>query len=573
MRLFKQLTSALLSVAIIAGTAATGLTVRTKAAATDSPLLYSTVINQWEYLIRKEMMKFPEGKYWNCKYGNSSEDSCSGERCYNTRERVAKTLCCNSTAITDVYSTSWRKIERENEANQCSGFANKLSKDIWGTTELVRYENINSYEPKIGDIVRLEFPMMVNGKKEYPGHSIFITKIENGIIHFAECNGEMEDCKIIWDRSRYYHCFNYTNVQYKNDKGEMEDAVLYKGNVNTQCNVTIDYLRAHAKYYERPAVAGDLNLDSRIDSADVQIFQDTVMKNGHTVNVAESAPFCFYDMNGDGYVSTADFELLKGGSANMRIIMPGEKTTCQWNTIKHRDGFRYGDSYYVKNNVDGVSWIGAVDNELTSLTIPSKVKDSSGNWLTVTEIGYDSLTDGNNGMQVERSCTRGSKISLLTIPETVNRIRSYAFWESDIAYLYLNGNNPQLKLIDSNAFYNCQMLSCLDISKAKNLETIGDYAFAGCNQMWGLYLPYTTHTLNLGTSAKGTIFDNEKSNTTTLYFINNTGYQKLKFGSKDINNYWTKGKIKMYGKMFMVYQGDQYISRKGSSTGYLYAPQ
>ena len=134
---------------------------------------------------------------------------------------------------------------------QCIGFASKVAEDIWGTKDFVQYRIENgklvlegtareTYEPKIGDTVR------------FWNHSIFITGISGDQIYFVQCNGDGK-CGIDWDAT-YYH----------------------------QYRITKQFLRDEAEYIERVAVAGDLNLNGRIDSGDASIFESTIMYDGIT---------------------------------------------------------------------------------------------------------------------------------------------------------------------------------------------------------------------------------------------------------------------------------------------------
>lgn len=172
---------------------------------------------------------------------------------------------------------SFREVDLQNRPkpySQCIGFAAKLQEDIFQTADIVRFEMLNgqyqvldgswqTYQPKKGDSVRLDHE-----------HSIFITNVFSSGITFAQCNANNQ-CEIDWDATKY--------------KGQ---------------TVTAAYLRQHATYVERPVLAGDLNLDGTIDSADAAIFADTMMTNGSRIG---TTPDSTLDANSDLRIDEQDY--------------------------------------------------------------------------------------------------------------------------------------------------------------------------------------------------------------------------------------------------------------------------
>ena len=202
MKLIKRITSTMLSVTIIAGAAATGLSTKMSASAADTKLMYHTVISEWQSRINAEKEKFPNNSYWNHRGLSSyNEDTYTYQPCYHAQDYAKGETCCSET-----------RIESGDDRGQCYGFAFKLAKDIWGTTEFYRNYIDDNYEPKIGDNVRLEFDVEGLPSYENQGHSIFITDISGENITFAECNGELQDCQIRWDRTEYYEKLIYENI-------------------------------------------------------------------------------------------------------------------------------------------------------------------------------------------------------------------------------------------------------------------------------------------------------------------------------------------------------------------------
>lgn len=66
----------------------------------------------------------------------------------------------------------------------------------------------------------------------------------------------------------------------------------------------------------------------------------------------------------------------------------------------------------------------------------------------------------------------------------------YAFKECSTSLKSISfENNPQLKEIQSYAFYQCTSISAIDLSVCTNLITIGSYSFSGCTSLNSIFLP------------------------------------------------------------------------------------
>ncbi|WP_295068030.1 leucine-rich repeat protein [Ruminococcus sp.] len=608
MKLFKHLTSATLALTVAAGAAAASIPA--KADAADGQIIYDTVLNEWQQRIDAEMVKFPHLSYWNYKQtGVISEDTYSEYtpdkryRSYLTEEKVKGLNYDSKFFCRKAYYTDWTKTtEPEVDNGECVGFARKLSNDIWGPVVLIRHKvkkntygaNSNQdpmaedYIPQIGDIVRLDYKVSTSKGDKTPGHSIFITDIDsNGKITFAECNGEMNDCQIRWGRDRYYHALNWKAVDLPDQNGNPVNMIMFTGNTNSQATVTREFFLDHATYFERPGIAGDLNFDGQFTGEDAEIFESTVMYNGYTSN-SDQAPLAFYDVNGDGYVNDADINAIRYGNPERRLVKLSEiysDVKCKWNRINNVSGFRFTDGcYYVKNNIGGVSWIGTVDSELTSVSVPSRVYSSNDNcWYTVNEIGY--YSQFNNSGNRYPTCTENCGIKTLTIPDTVKRIHEYAFSKGALTTLKFAGNNSQLEEIDQCAFSNCKSLRTLDLRPAKNLKVIGAFAFDGCSNLNYIDLPYTKQNLSLGTfmnsATSQSIFGSNLTKTITLYIndedrtlTSSSTIQPLIFGRSDYD-YMKNNKVRVYGKMFRAKcRGNNNnfidIGQRGITNGFLY---
>lgn len=366
MKLSKRLTSAILSM-----TAATFIqAIPVKAYyAPNGPVMYDTVISEWQQRINDEMRKFPDLAYWNNKQtGIVSENTYSDYtpderyRSYLTQEKTKGENYTSKFFCRKGYYKNWSKTEEaELENGECIGFARKLSSDIWGPAVLIRYKLKNNsygstnsnepfntelydmdYTPQIGDIVRLNYKVSTSVGELSQGHSIFITDVsEDGIISFAECNGELNDCQIRWGRNSYYHSLNWETVYLPDRNNNPVMRILLSGNTYSQVYVTKDFILDHAEYYERPGIAGDLNFDGYLNSADAEIFESTIMFNGANNN-SYTAPMPFYDVNGDGYVDMQDVNSLRYGTADRRIVMLNEKDVrCTFQRKNNRNGFRF----------------------------------------------------------------------------------------------------------------------------------------------------------------------------------------------------------------------------------------
>lgn len=560
MKLLKQITSAMLSMTIIAGAAATGLSIKTDTSAASTKLMYNTVISQWKTRINDEKNnRFPNKAYWNHKgVTKYDENTCTNKPCNHKPDEVKGLCYCSEVLFNGNYS------------KQCYGFAIKLAKDIWGTKEFYTYDIGSNYEPKIGDNVRLNIPVdNISGKTQ--GHSIFITGISGENITFAECNGELEDCQIRWDRTSYYEKVHANKVYLPDKDGVNQEATIYKGVKSSITTVNKSYLRKYGISYKRPVIAGDLNKNDRLDSGDAEIFEQTVMKDGRTSN-SNHTPLSYYDVNGDGYVDMSDYNEIRYGSNNYRIITPDEDPTCRWNSRPHDSGFLFNDGcYYVKNKFGGASWIGMLDTDKSSVYVSSRVYDPNDNcWYNVNEIG----AERRSGQSGDRTCTRGCKIKTLYIPDSITRIHSYTFEEGKLTSLRFSGSNPQLETIDEYAFYNCKTLKTLDLTPAKKLKNIGNNAFEGCTGLYHIDLPYTTHVLNLG-SGSGSIFGSTNPTSATIEINNpytstspSSNYQKINIAGKDYN-YWKNNDLYFYGRIFKLYNQNKYIGKVDRYQGYL----
>ncbi len=87
---------------------------------------------------------------------------------------------------------------------QCYGFANKLGYLIFGSVPTASWEkHYNKSNLKAGDYVRID-----NDR-----HSIFITKVENGVVEYVDCN-RTGPCKVRWGGTMTISSMNVTHIMH-----------------------------------------------------------------------------------------------------------------------------------------------------------------------------------------------------------------------------------------------------------------------------------------------------------------------------------------------------------------------
>ena len=529
MKQLKRLTSAMLSLTVLAGLAGNGFTIRADAAA-KKPTLLSTVQSQWTTRINQERQKFPDYAYWNHTSGNDSENSYSWTPC----NHQGGVKYCNSIypgqTITDTHAVCHTSYDENQYGSilylpQCCGFARKLAWDIFGTKKFVRYYINNgkinyfasgerTYEPQVGDQVRL-----FSYSRNEQGHSIFITRIVGEQIYFAECNGDLKTCQIRWDRDTYVN--NYTE--------------------NKQVAVTKSYLRQKAVFVERPYIAGDFNLNGKIDTQDKTIFNATVAANGNTMT---GAILTEYDINGDLKVTAADYSAMNtyvnSSTPNGYIVGSGDNVTYCYRNPVPSNGFLYNNGIYKILNSTSVAFIAPFSYTATSFTVPSSATNSStGKTYTVTTIG-DNFTHGPGASML-------AGLKTLTVPASVTTIKRFAFAGGEAALQTITfSGTPKLTTIEEDAFYDCVNLTKLDLTNCNKLTSIGDYAFMYTNKLSLVTFPYTATGSTQSTPTLGTangLFGYNRSSAVTFYFMNDkSSYRNVVLQDADITK-WRSGQI------------------------------
>ena len=510
----KQILSAALAVALTAGiVAANAATSTVTAFAMTNTVNYSqhNFTSDWASLIQQEKQKFPEkvnGKqcYWN----GSNQDSYTTTPCAHGWDGSGSG-CMFITPSLNFYNCATYKLITEYDSHgehiaygQCAGFAAQLQSDIFQTSDMIRLTlDANGYYttpdgkkvkyyPQIGDSVRIK-----------DKHSIFITSTNSYEIKFAQCNADSH-CGIDWDQTSY-------------DGQTFTPSNLYK----------------FVTYVDRPMLVGDLNLDGIVNSEDADIFKNTMMKDSSQLG---NAPLSAYDADFNNYINEADYKKLMNmsGSAFQSLRYVNSRrgsVTSRWNRVDTTSGnFMVNGGIYTTscNSTGGASFIGTLDTEQTSFSIPNTVKNpEDGITYNVTEVGYA----GNRGPNVGRIC----KLKTVTIPPNVQKIVNYAFYgcaleqinfsssstlKSIGEYAFYNSNLANIVIpttvetIGAGAFRSCKKLTFFKVAqntaKSCNLRLIGDYAFKECTSLNEVRIENNiSRIIKLGTT--NGIFDTSKA--------------------------------------------------------------
>lgn len=592
----KKLTAAFLSVAAIAGNVITQSGdnyFELKSNATTASNTLNSVYNSWSSKISKEKNKFQNGKYWN----GGNVDGYTSSKCTN-HGSDSSLWSCNIITRTNIFDKDYKVIDERDKYNnpmpyaQCIGFSYKLASDIFDTDTFIRYKVKNQkivystgssqYTPRKGDNVRLF-------DEDY-GHSIFITDVNTstGAVTFAQCNNDGH-CGIEW---------NAKKVKRGSDV----------------CDVTVDFLRNYTVYVERPAIAGDLNLDGVISSADSAVFENTICVDGTYLN---NAPIDAYDVDCSKYVDLADLNKIKYGSVNINtqpIIKASSATIgSRWVSCSNSGAFRSSDGNYYKKNSSGISFLGTSDTARTTVSVPSSAYcPTDGKTYSVTEIGAVPGSGPNNAPM--------RHIVNITIPDSVKVINKFAFYDSALKSLNFASMNSRLTTIKQQAFHNsaltsvelsdnirlttiekgafenstavtsvylpynletigadafrnCTKLSTVMVennsSSKCSVKTIGDCAFYGCKNLY-ITIPNTYYDLQLGTSAG--IFEPSGSYTVSLNLYNSTSaYRVVRMRTKDITK-WQNNKLLVYAGKIKFYNasGTNFKTRSQTSTARIY---
>lgn len=461
MKNFRKVACAVLSLAVVAGTVSTAISLLTRNesdsislnAAADS---LSEIQTNWQSMLAAEQGKLPESIDGNqCYWNGHNPDCCTLTPCQHDTDGID--YCTYVLPQCNYYNTAYELVndmqdESRTTYGQCIGFAYQLASDMFRTDVFIRYAleegsytlsdgRCLPYEPKAGDVVRLFGGL----------HSIFITDVIGDDIIFAQCNAD-GFCGVDWD------------------------AVSYCGNV-----VTTEYLQHNADYFDRPALVGDLDLDGVITESDVVIFEETMRQEGTAIGDIGNTP---YDVDGSGFVDMDDYNairfLAKTKTDDMPIVTSSEDLPCRWHTMPEDCFVDENGAYYLCVDGKTAAFIGMADSEVTEYEIPSVVYSEERNCeYLVTAIG---APDGDGWF------TRG--LEVLTIPDTVQTINSNAFLHGSLTSLKISGKDPLLRTIGDYAFFGCSV-DCFDFSSCKVLEQIGVSAFAYNAVVDDIVLPYS----------------------------------------------------------------------------------
>lgn len=436
----------------------------------------------WNALIQREKDKFPEKvNGQQCYWNGGNVDSYTTTPC-TSRHMGDNYLEGPSMNFYDVdydyiSQVGQNDMTHQNESvtySQCYGFALKVSMDLFGNDTFCQYNLDGSgnviysdgtrkpYEPKLGDVVRIKL-----GDNRNPHHSIILTGVNSyGVYSFAQCNANGQ-CEIDWDQ---------TQVVYQGSDG--------KGRT---MNVTADVLRrylANGGWVERHCVAGDLNLDGTIDSKDVTKFNQLVATGKLNETPDEAA-----DVNHDNMINEQDLAKLRSFTAdqlrNQHYVNTDDHPDSRYNRVV-ADFFVNGAGYDVTSD-GNATFVGVVDKQKTSFTVPSRVYDNvNKKYRYVTQIG-DENPRYPGGCRVENLTT-------VTLPYSVEKINRFAFMNSKLQTLNFSSNSSNLTTVEENAFAFCKLTN-IEWEYMTDLTTIGNNAFAGITTLGAVSLPYSVTTI------------------------------------------------------------------------------
>lgn len=131
---------------------------------------------------------FPDGKYWN-HMGKEKSNSKVTNNIYSVTDTPCKHWKNGESYCNAHYGKSDELYPYNATCTQCRGFASMLSDMVFGEDAPVRYfENYD--ELRIGDQARID--------GDY--HTVFIIDKTDEYVIVAECNMDLQTCKIQWGR-------------------------------------------------------------------------------------------------------------------------------------------------------------------------------------------------------------------------------------------------------------------------------------------------------------------------------------------------------------------------------------
>ena len=107
MKHFKRFTSAVLTIAVIAGAGHAANFRQSSAQVSGEAVMYSSVIDNWEQLIAEEKQKFPDRSYWNHKGISSDKPNQPHQECHKKAWKIkdiGKRFSSDKMQKTSIYS-------------------------------------------------------------------------------------------------------------------------------------------------------------------------------------------------------------------------------------------------------------------------------------------------------------------------------------------------------------------------------------------------------------------------------------------------------------------------------------
>lgn len=472
-----KLTATVMSAAI---TAVSTLTTGISGSAAGEDLTVQYFKDNWSSIISAEQQKYPQTKngkqcYWNGHNIESYTQTACDHDLYPNLEN------CNTIpqeSHLDSKEMHWKwdsstSVGRygdytfTGDYNCCMAFARKLQYDSFKTMSMARYDLSNGiysladgtkmlYYPQPGDVIRFEKDDA--DPERFPGHSIFVTGVSSNYqtITIGQVNAH-DTCAIEWNSTTY---------------GPRNE------------NIDLTYIRCYARYFERPMIEGDINIDGEINYKDETIFKNTIMADGSTYY---GCPLGLYDISHDGKVDMTDYYYIANrDTSNVHYFDKSRAVSTDWRDCGLTDSFCYNGLFYQKTGANSVTFVGTMDASKKNVTVPEKVKDNStGTEYTVTEIGLASAREPRTSLIRD--------IESLTIPKTVTKIAEKALYNCNISRLTIP-TGSKLRTIDKEAFA-WSKVNQISFASATSLTTIGESAFRSCSSLRDFIAPYSLTTV------------------------------------------------------------------------------
>lgn len=128
-------------------------------------------------------------------------------------------------------------------------------------------------------------------------------------------------------------------------------------------------------------------------------------------------------------------------------------------------------------------------NALTSVSFPDSLK-YIGDYAFSECSSLEDITfsDDANIEEIGKNAFTNTNITTLQLPKSLKIINECAFYNLNLESISVS-ENSKLEVIGTEAFYDCNNLTTIDLFYANNLKEIGQYSFCNCNNLVEVILP------------------------------------------------------------------------------------